>query len=42
MSKETNNEKLFLLPKSPQESDVERLARNSEERTTTAIEDLTK
>lgn len=42
MSKETNSEKLFILPKSSQESDVERLARNSKERMTTAIEDLTK
>jgi hypothetical protein len=35
MSKETNNEKFFTPPKSPQESDVNRHARNSENNKTT-------
>lgn len=42
MSKETNNEKLFTPPKSPQKSDVERPARDNEKKTTITIEDLIK
>jgi hypothetical protein len=42
MSKETNNEKLFIRPKSLQKSDVERPISDNEKRMTIAIEDLIK
>jgi hypothetical protein len=38
MSKETNSEKLFILPKILQQSDVKRVARDNEKRMTIAIE----
>ncbi len=37
---ETSKEELVIPPKSPKKSDVERLARDSEIRTTTTIENL--
>lgn len=40
MFKEINKEELVTSPESPQKSDVERFVRDSEEKTTTAIEDL--
>jgi predicted transcriptional regulator len=42
MSKETNSEELFILPKSFQKSDVKRHVKDNDERMTTTIEDLTK
>jgi hypothetical protein len=38
MSKETNSEELFILPKILQQSDVKRVARDNEKRMTIAIE----
>jgi hypothetical protein len=40
MFEKINIEKLFILPKSLQESDVERLTKDSEERTMTTIKDI--
>ncbi len=37
MSKETNNEELFILPKSPLKSDVNRHARDNEDNITTML-----
>lgn len=42
MFEETNSEKLFIPPKSPQKNDVKRPTRDSEERMTIAIKDLMK
>ncbi len=41
MFENTNNEELFIPPKSLQKSDVERHARDNEKKTTTTIKDLT-
>jgi hypothetical protein len=38
---ETNKEELVIQLKSPQQNDVERLARDSEKKTTTTMEDVT-
>ncbi len=42
MFEEINREELVTLLKNPQKSDVERLAKDSEERTTTVIKDMMK
>jgi hypothetical protein len=42
MFEETNMEELVALPKSPKKTNVERLAKDIEEKTTAIIENLTK